>query len=128
RVEVEIIVHEPIADVLVELYFYSIFGNIHTHFSTAADGPTLDLPKGRCIVEFYCPELPLEVAAFNVEAGIKLRGSSFNEHLDYKRTGSINITKGKPVHGAYHTPHTWSVRNVSSPERDHADAEAPTGE
>ena len=128
RVEVEIVVHEPVADALVELYFYSIFGNIHSHFSTAADGPPLDLQKGHCIVEFYCPELPFEVAAFNIEASIKLRGSSFNEHLDYKRTGSINITKGKPVHGAYYTPHTWSVRSVPSPERDHADAEAPTGE
>jgi lipopolysaccharide transport system ATP-binding protein len=116
RVEVEVIVHQPVADALVELYFYSIFGNIHSHFSTAADGPALDLQKGRSIVEFYCPELPFEVAAFNIEAGIKLRGSSFNEHVDYKRTGSINITRGKPVHGVYYTPHTWSVRTLTGIE------------
>lgn len=109
RAEVEFIVHEPIADGVVEVYFYSIFGNLHTHLSTNVDGARLDLPKGRSMVEFYCPELPLESAAFNIEAGIKLRGSSLNEHLDYKSTGTINIVKGKPVHGAFHTPHTWSM-------------------
>jgi homopolymeric O-antigen transport system ATP-binding protein len=124
RAEVEFIVHEPIKDALVELYFYSIFGNLHSHFSTDVDGARLDLPKGRRIVEFYCPQLPFEVAAFNIEAGIKLRGSSFNEHLDYKRTGSINIAKGKPVNGVFHTPHTWSVRSVASPEDDHSNSPA----
>ena len=118
RAEVEFIVHEPVEDALVEVYFYSIFSNLHTHFSTAVDGRRLDLAKGRGVVEFYCPELPFEVAAFNVEASIKLRGSSFNEHVDYKRTGSINITKGKPIHGAFHTPHTWSVRSVAFQEND----------
>ena len=118
RAEVELKVHQPIEDALVEVYFYSIFGNIHSHFSTEIDGPTLDLQKGRCIVEFYCPQLPFEVAAFNIESSIKVRGSSFNEHIDYKRTGSINITRGKPVHGAFHTPHTWSVTSVTPPESE----------
>jgi len=120
RVEVELMVHEPVEDALVEVYFYSIFGNIHSHFSTEIDGPTLDLQKGRCIIEFDCPQLPFEVAAFNIESSIKLRGSSFNEHVDYKRTGSINITRGKPVHGAFHTPHTWTVRSVAPPDSDHS--------
>ena len=118
RAEVELVVHQPVEDALVEVRFYSIFGNIHSHFSTEIDGPTLDLQKGRCIVEFDCPQLPFEVAAFNIEASIKLRGSSFNEHIDYKRTGSINITRGKPVHGAFHTPHTWSLRSVTPSESD----------
>jgi hypothetical protein len=124
RAEVEFEVHDPVEDALVEIYFYSIFGYLHTHFSTAVDGTRLDLTPGRGIVEFYCPELPFEVAAFNVEASIKLRGSSFNEHLDYKRTTSINITKGKPVHGAFHTPHTWSLRSVAMRESDHDNAPA----
>lgn len=112
RVEVELMVNSPIEDVLVEVYFYSIFGNIHSHFSTEVDGSKLDLQEGRRIVEFYCPELPFEVAAFNIETSIKRYGSSFNEHIDYKHTGSINITRGKPVHGAFYTPHSWSVRSV----------------
>jgi lipopolysaccharide transport system ATP-binding protein len=117
RAEVELLVHQPVEDAMVEVYFYSIFGNIHSHFSTE-DGPPLDLQKGRCIVEFDCPQLPFEVAAFNIESSIKVRGSSFNEHIDYKRTGSINITRGKPVHGAFHTPHTWTVRS-HAPEEQH---------
>lgn len=118
RAEVEFIVHEPVEDALLEVYFYSIFNNLHTHFSTAVDGGRLDLTKGRGVVEFYCPELPFEVAAFNVEAGIKLSGSSFNEHLDYKRAGTINISKGKPVHGAFYAPHTWSMRSLAFEESD----------
>jgi len=114
RVEVELEVHEPVEDAMIEVYFYSIFGNIHSHFSTEIDGPRLNLEKGRCIVEFNCPQLPFEVAAFNIESGIKHRGSSFNEHIDYKRTGSINITRGKPIHGVFHTPHTWTVRSISA--------------
>ena len=124
RAEVEFIAHESVEDVLVEVYFYSIFGNLHTHFSTDVDGKRLDLPKGRGIIEFHCPELPFEAAAFNVEASIKFRGSSFNEHLDYKRTGSINISKGKPVHGAYHTPQTWRIRRVTLQESGDAEASA----
>jgi lipopolysaccharide transport system ATP-binding protein len=124
RVEVELEVHQPVEDAMIEVYFYSIFGNIHSHFSTEIDGPRLDLEKGRCVVEFHCPQLPFEVAAFNIESSIKLRGSSFNEHIDYKRTGSINITHGKPIHGVFHTPHTWTVRSLAPSETDHAAREA----
>ena len=124
RAEVEFIVHKPVEDALLEVYFYSIFNNLHTHFSTDVDGTRLDLKKGRGMVEFYCPELPFEVAAFNVEAGIKLRGTSFNEHLDYKRVGTINISKGKPVHGAFYAPHTWSMRSLAFQESDQSDVPA----
>src|ERR1043166_6643745 len=31
RAEVELVVHEPLEDVLIEVYFYSAFGNLHTH-------------------------------------------------------------------------------------------------
>ena len=124
RAEVEFIVHEPVKDVLLEVYFYSIFNNLHTHFSTDVDGSRLDLAKGRGTVEFFCPELPFEAAAFNVEAGIKLRGSSFNEHLDYKQAGTITIAKGKPVHGAFYAPHTWSMRKSAFQQSDLA-ADAP---
>jgi ABC-type polysaccharide/polyol phosphate transport system ATPase subunit len=124
RAEVEFIAHEPVEDALVEVYFYSIFGNLHSHFSTDVDGLRLDLPRGRGIIEFHCPQLPLEVASFNIEASIKRRGSSFNEHLDYKRTASINMVKGKPVHGAFYTPHTWSMKRVPFSDSHQSDAAA----
>jgi ABC-type polysaccharide/polyol phosphate transport system ATPase subunit len=120
RAEVEYVAHEPVEDALIEIYFYSIFGNIHTHFSTDVDGNRFDLAAGRGIIEFFCPQLPLEVASFNIEASIRRRGSSFNEHLDHKHVASINITKGKAVHGAFHTPHTWRVKSVALQESDDA--------
>jgi ABC-type polysaccharide/polyol phosphate transport system ATPase subunit len=122
RVEVEYIAHEPIKDALIEIYFYSIFGNLHTHFSTYVEGHGFDLEPGRGIVEFICPELPFEVASFKIEASIRRRGSSFNEHIDYKHAVGVNIIKGKPVHGVYHTPHTWSVKRLTTNESDDAEA------
>src|SRR5260370_39847685 len=100
RVNVEFVAHEQIEDAVIEVYFYSIFGNLHTHFSTDVDGKRLDLPPGQGLIEFLCPDLPFEAATFNVEASIRPRGSSLSEHLDYKHAGVINITKGKAVHGA----------------------------
>ena len=122
RIVVEYVAHQPVKDVLFEIYFYSIFGNLHTHFSTDVDGNSLDLEPGRGIVEFFCPELPFEVASFKIEASIRKRGSSFNEHIDYKHAVGVNIIKGKPVHGVYHTPHTWSVKRVALKESDDAEA------
>lgn len=118
RVEVEYMANELVKDALIEIYFYSIFGNLHTHFSTEVGGNSFDLEPGRGIVEFVCPELPFEVASFNIEASIRQRGSSFNEHIDYKHAVGVNIIKGKPVHGVYHTPHTWRMKRISQPESD----------
>jgi hypothetical protein len=110
RVEVEILVHERVQDALVEVYFYSIFHNIHSHFSTGSQDVQLDLEKGRVVVEFFCPELPFEPASFSVEASVRHRQSDFIEHLDYKTATSIHVTKGKPVNGVFHTFHTWSLK------------------
>jgi lipopolysaccharide transport system ATP-binding protein len=118
RVEVEYVAHELVKDALIEIYFYSIFGNLHTHFSTEVGGSSFDLEPGRGIVEFVCPELPFEVASFNIEASIRRRGSSFNDHIDYKHAVGVNIIKGKPVHGVFHTPHTWRVKRVTLKEND----------
>ena len=109
RAEVEFDVREPVDDAVIELRFYSIFHNLHSHFSTESEGVKLDLEKGRSCVEFFCPELPFEPAAFSVEASIRRRQSDFTEHLDYKHATNLHVTKGKPVNGAFHTFHTWSL-------------------
>jgi homopolymeric O-antigen transport system ATP-binding protein len=121
RVEVEYMAHEPIEDVVIEIYFYSIFGNLHTHFSTDVDGKRLDLVAGPGLIEFICPDLPFEAATFNLEANIRRRGSSVSEPLDTKHAGVINITQGKPVHGAFHTPHTWRMKTLGRQESDDTD-------
>ena len=118
RVKVEYVARELVKDALIEIYFYSIFGNLHTHFSTEVGGNSFDLEPGRGIVEFVCPELPFEVASFKIEASIRHRDSSFNEHIDYKHAVGVNIIKGKPVHGVYHTPHTWRLKRISLKESD----------
>jgi ABC-type polysaccharide/polyol phosphate transport system ATPase subunit len=107
RVEVEYMAHAPLRDVAIEIYFYSVFGNLHCHFSTSQDGARLDLEPGKGVIEFFCPEIGLEVAAFNVEASVKYRDSDFSDHIDHKHVAVINIGKGKPIHGLFHLAHTW---------------------
>ena len=108
RMTVEYLVHTDLEDVILDVYFYSVFGNLHTHLST--DTEELDLKPGAGVVEFSCPEISLGEAAYNVEVAIRSRNGSFNDYIDYKRAGVINVARGKPVHGVFHTPHTWNVR------------------
>ena len=108
RMAIEILAHNPLEDVVVDVYFYSVFGNLHTHFST--DGEELHLKPGAGVVEFSCAEISLGEAAYNVEVALRSRNGSFNEYIDYKRAGVINVARGKPVHGVFHTPHTWSLK------------------
>src|SRR6266542_4218754 len=109
-VAVEYMAHKAREDVAIEVYFYSIFGNLHTHFSTES-GQRVDLKPGIGVIEFFCPHILLEVATFNVEVSIKRRGSSFSEHIDYKHGAIIYIARGEPIHGNYYTPHTWQLKN-----------------
>jgi ABC-type polysaccharide/polyol phosphate transport system ATPase subunit len=110
RMTVEYVVHSKLEDVILDVYFYSVFGNLHTHLST--DTEELDLKPGAGVVEFSCPEISLGEAAYNVEVAIRSRNGAYNDYIDYKRAGVINVARGKPVHGVFHTPHTWNVRNI----------------
>jgi ABC-type polysaccharide/polyol phosphate transport system ATPase subunit len=109
RARIEFVAQTRLEDVIVEVYFYSVFGNLHTHFSTeSGGGGELNLEPGSAVVEFSCTEISLGEAAFNVEVSIKHRNAPFNEYIDYKHAGIINVARGKPVHGVFHTPHTWT--------------------
>jgi lipopolysaccharide transport system ATP-binding protein len=108
-IKVELLVHEAVKDAVVEVYFNSVFGNLHTHFSTERGGERIDLEPGPATVEFSCPEIPLEVAAFNIEGSIKRRGSSISQFIDHKHGAVLNVGRGKPVHGVFHTPHEWRL-------------------
>jgi len=112
RTEVEYLVHEPVKDAVIEVYFVSVFGNLHSHFSTAVNGEALHLQPGKGVIEFQCPEVLMEVAAFNVEASIKHRGSAFSEHIDHKQAAVLNVGRGKPVHGAFYMPHSFRRKEV----------------
>ncbi len=108
-IQIEMIVHRPIKDAVVEVYFNSVFGNLHTHFSTENGNQRIDLEPGPAMVEFSCPEITLEVAAFDVEGGIRQHGSSISDFIDRKHGAVLHVTRGKPVHGVYYTPHEFRV-------------------
>jgi lipopolysaccharide transport system ATP-binding protein len=112
RAEVEYVVHEPVKDAVIEIYFYSIFGNLHGNFSSEPGGERLDLAPGRGAVEFLCPQIALEVGSYNVEMSIKRRGSQFSEHIDYKHGAVLNIGPGLPV--------KWRLKgeNEAVPDRE----------
>jgi hypothetical protein len=103
---------------VIEVYFYSIFGNMHSHFSTSTDGQPLRLSAGTGAVEFFCPEVALEAATFNVDVGIKRRGSPTAEFVDCKRAAVLNVTIGKTVAGAFYTPHSWRLDQSNSASAD----------
>jgi ABC-type polysaccharide/polyol phosphate transport system ATPase subunit len=114
RAEVEYVATEPVDDAVIEVYFYSVYENLHCHFSTEDSGRRIDLQPGRGAVEFFCPEIGLAVAAFNVEASIKRRGAALDDNIDCKRAAVVSIARGKHVHGAFHMPHTWQLKAPST--------------
>jgi ABC-type polysaccharide/polyol phosphate transport system, ATPase component len=125
RAVVEYEVSKPLEDAVIEIYFYSIFGNLHCHLSTSTDGERLSLTPGKGAVEFFCPEVALEAATFNVDVGIKCRGSRPFEFVDCKRAAVLNVVIGKPVMGSFYMPHSWkrgpsqSAMVDSASARDH---------
>jgi ABC-type polysaccharide/polyol phosphate transport system ATPase subunit len=110
RVEVAYQANELVPDAVVELYFYSIFGNLHSHFSTAGSDHAIELRPGKGVIEFQCPAVLLEVAAFNVEASIRHRGTDFGDRIDHKQLAVLNVGRGKPVHGVFYMPHSFKLR------------------
>jgi len=118
RTTVNFKVAEPIDDAVIEIYFYSIFGKLHCHFSTLVEGQQLRLPSGTGSVEFSCPEIALEAATFNIDVGIKRRDSPPAEFIDCKRAGVLNVTIGKPVEGLFYMPHSWRLSNSNGAVND----------
>jgi len=41
-----------------------------------------------------------------------------------RTAGVINVSKGKAVHGAFHSPHTWKMKSLEGRESDDAAADA----
>jgi lipopolysaccharide transport system ATP-binding protein len=121
RAVIEYKVNEPIEDAIVEVYFYSIFGNMHCHFTTAAKGERLSLTHGVGAVEFFCAAVALEAATFNVDVGVKRTSSLSSEFVDCKRAAVLNVTVGRPVLGVFYMPHTWTMRNTDSSNQQHGE-------
>ena len=111
KMELEYAAIERVEDIVFEIYFYSIFGNLHAHFTTEWSGEQLDLPAGTGVIEFSCDEIGLEAATFNIEAGIRKRGAPSTQRIDYKYAAVLNVLLGRPVLGAFHMPHTWKVKS-----------------
>ena len=114
KMELEYAANGPVEDVIFEIYFYSIFGNLHTHFTTELGGGQLDLPAGTGVIEFSCDELGLEAATFNIEVVIRKRGAPSTQCIDYKYAAVLNVLLGKPILGAFHMPHTWKVKSQTN--------------
>jgi ABC-type polysaccharide/polyol phosphate transport system ATPase subunit len=111
KAELEFAAHDWVEDVVFEVHFYSIFGNLHCHFSTESSGEQINLPPGAGLIEFSCDEIGLEAATFNVHAIIKKRGAVSTEYIDRKYAAVLNVLMGKPVLGAFHMPHRWSIKH-----------------
>ena len=115
--------HARVEDVVFELYFYTIFGNLHSQFTTELSEEQIDLYPGTGSVEFYCAEMGLEPATFNIEVIIKRRGEPSTRGIDWKHAAILNVGHGKMVEGWFYMPHTWRIKQAEG-----ADDDAPKGD
>jgi hypothetical protein len=122
--EIKYEAHERVEDVVFELYFYTIFGNLHAQFTTELSNEQIDVNPGTGSIEFFCSEMGLEPATFNIEVIIKYRGEPSTRAIDWKHAAILNVGHGKMVEGWFYMPHTWRVKETGGPGGDNANGDA----
>jgi ABC-type polysaccharide/polyol phosphate transport system ATPase subunit len=109
---------EWVEDVVFELYFYTIFGNLHAQFTTELSDERIDLHPGTGSIEFFAAEMGLEPATFNIQVIIKHRGEPSTRGIDWKHAAILNVGHGKMVEGWFYMPHTWRIKETDGSSDD----------
>ena len=106
----------PVADAVVEVFYYSRDGRVlHFQQSTALTGGELDLPAGSGAVEFTMPWLGLQPGIYSVGATIRQRTAAEAIDWFYGRT-MLYVEPGKSVRGYFYSPHDWRMVAGHGPE------------
>ena len=107
---------EPVADAVVEVFYYSRDGRVlHCQQSTGLDGGALSLAPGAGTIEFLTAGLGLQPGTYSVGATIRERASAATLDWFYGRT-LLYVEPGKPVRGYFYTPHEWRVVSHEGPD------------
>ena len=102
-------VSEPVADALVEVFYYSRDGRVlHCQQSTGIDGERLSLAPGSGVLEFVMPAVGLQPGIYSVGASVSERSSAATLDWFYGQT-LLYVEPGKAVRGYFYTPHQWRV-------------------
>jgi ABC-type polysaccharide/polyol phosphate transport system ATPase subunit len=96
---------EPVADAVLETFFYSADGKVLVcQQTTALDGGPLTL-RGSGAVEFLTDELPLQPGRYTI--AVSCRQGSTQELLAWLPGPALEVGHGKLVRGHFYAPHRW---------------------
>ena len=122
RVCVELDVAAPVADAVIELFFYSRDGRVlHCQYTTALEGDPLLLEPGPCAVAFSSESCGLQPGLYAIGAAVRERSGAGVVDWWY---GSrlLSVSPGRHVRGNFYAPHTWTrVAPAARGERRPAD-------
>jgi ABC-type polysaccharide/polyol phosphate transport system ATPase subunit len=105
RVEMDVL--EPIADAVVEVFYYSRDGRtLHCQQTTALAGGRLTLEPGRQCIEFTCDELGLQPGIYAIGAAVRERLGAGTAAWFYG-TRVLYVDPGKFARGNFYAPHQW---------------------
>jgi homopolymeric O-antigen transport system ATP-binding protein len=114
-VRVECEAHTNLEDVVIEVFFYNQDGELRCQFTTEYGDATVNLTEGENLVEFCCPELPLNPGLYYLDATIRHRVASGGEEFDWKyRCAALKVQPGKIVRGDFYAPHEWRLLKAES--------------
>jgi ABC-type polysaccharide/polyol phosphate transport system ATPase subunit len=121
RARVDLTVHAPVSDAVVEVFYYSRDGRtLHWQQSTALSGDALMLDAGDQSIEFTCDELGLQPGIYAIGAAVRERHGSGT--LDWWYGSRIlYVEPGKSVRGYFYAPHEWRWLGATQAGRHRAD-------
>jgi ABC-type polysaccharide/polyol phosphate transport system ATPase subunit len=116
---VDIDVATPVADAVLEVFYYSRDGRtLHCQQSTAVSGDVVDLRPGRRRIEFLCPEIGLQPGVYSIGASIRSRFGTGAIDWWYGTT-LLYVEPGKSVRGYFYSPHDWRWADVGVEAEHH---------
>jgi ABC-type polysaccharide/polyol phosphate transport system ATPase subunit len=103
---VEYLVHSPIPDGAVAVYFMGADGNARAVFSTSVDGAEINMRPGPAAVEFSCDELGLQPGVYQIDVDIEHAGT--HQNIEWQHgCASIAVEPAKHIRGDFYMPHRW---------------------
>ena len=97
---------EPVANAVLETFFYSADGKVLIcQETTALAGGPLTLGAGPGTVEFWLDELPLQPGRYTT--AVACRDAATQDILAWLQGPGLDVRPGKMVRGHFYAPHRW---------------------
>lgn len=120
---VDYLVHEPIPEGAISLYFINTDGGIAAQWTTSLQGQAIDMQCGAGSVEFSCEELGLQPGVYSIDINIEISGTK--DEVEWQHgCSSIHVDSDKELRGQFYMPYTWRETTGTG---QISEAEVPTG-